>query len=678
MELDRHRARTGAAAVRVVGGLVAVVLVLAVGGMVGRDAIAQEPGFTFTIEKHSEDVGVGTEPYAPGNQFHWEITVTVTGPAGQTTPSPLEIVDVWDATVVDLWSIEPSDPFDSCGEDAPGTVNCTFAAGTRPGTYVMALHMEVRQDIAVCETTNNITLIFPAPIILPPNEFAALQVGGAFVLDTDGDTVSLDAPCGSVTINKDDGRTPASAVAGATYRLERYDGEVIEALCVTDNFPAPVAPCPGLPAATNRGDENPANGVTLVSGLELGNWQATEVAAPMGYGPDTCGSLRFLGTLSAANPSGSNSGAGCGDASPTTAFHNPPLPTVIEVCKVWATNSPGEVPGGLPADFQFDVTDFLGTMTVTIPDVSEGVTPDPACIFLQVEQGAITVNEHDMAPLFPQPSFGTQNIIGGPGAGTGSSIQFYASYDGCFAAISEVETYDLVADGIGRSVQAITPLPAPQSPACTVIFTNHDDEGSFTVKKVTQTRHNFGPEHPAPDDDDGWTISVVSAACNINQSQPTDANGLAVFTDLPKCSDYVVSENSLNPASPGFVPVGAIAFTNQTPQGQTLTFVNLRSTLDPPCQDCLSPTPTPVTPVPTPTAPLTSATATPTATATRTAVAPTPVSTVAGAVTPAPPNTGDGSSGASMDGVNGVFVLAGLLVLAGSLMLAAAAFKRGR
>jgi hypothetical protein len=664
MELDRYRESKRTNTVRVAARLVAVALVLAVGGMVGRDVTAQEPGFTFTIEKHSEDVGgEGTEPYAPGDQFHWEITVTVTGPAGQTTPSALEIADVWDDTVVDLSSIEPSGPFDSCSEHSPGTVNCTFAAGTQPGTYVMALHMEVRQDIVACETTNNITLRFPQ----------------ASVIDTDSDTVSLDVPCGSVTINKDDGRTPASAVAGATYRLERYDGEVIEALCVTDNFPAPVAPCPGLPAATNRGDENPANGVTFVSGLELGSWQATEVAAPVGYGPDTCGGLRFLGTLSAGNPSGSNSGAGCGGSSPATAFHNPPLPTVIEVCKVWATNSPGEVPGGLPADFQFDVTDFLGTMTVTIPNVSEGVTPDPACIFLQVEQGAITVNEHDMAPLFPPPSFVTQNISGGPGAGTGSSIQFYASYDGCFAALSEVETYDLVADGIGRSVQAITPLAAPQSPACTVIFTNHDDEGSFTVKKVAQTRHNFGPEQPAPDDDDGWIISVVSAACNINQSQQTDANGNAVFANLPKCSDYVVSENPVNPSSPGFVPIGVPSFSNQTPEGQALTFVNRRSTFDPPCQDCTQPTPTPIVPTATPTATPTAGTPPPTATATLPpATATTPSGGVAGDVTPAPPRTGDGQSGGSMNGVNGVLVLAGLLGLAGSLMLAAGALKRRR
>jgi hypothetical protein len=676
MDLDRHQGRRVAAAVRFVGSLVA--LGLAVGGMLGRDALAQEPGFTFTIEKHSGGAGVGTEPYAPGDQFHWNITVTVTGPAGQGTPVSLEIVDVWDDTVVDLWSIEPPDPFDSCSEHDPGTVNCTFAAGTKPGTYGMALHMEVRNEIAVCETTNNIRLIFPAPIILPPSEFVGLQVGGSFVLDSDSDTVLLDAPCGSVTINKDDGRTPASAVAGATYRLERYDDGVMEALCVTDNFPAPVAPCPGLPGATSRGDENPANGVTSVSHLELGNWQATEVAPPVGYGPDTCGGFRFLGTLSAGNPSGSNSGAGCGSSSPTTAFHNPPLATVIEVCKAWTTNSPGEVPGDFPTDFLFDVSDFLGTTTVTIPGVSEDVNSDPVCIFLQVEQGSVTINEHDMAPLFLAPSFVTLNVIGGFAGGTGSHVQFYAGYDRCFAVFNEVEVAGLVAGDLGRSVEGITVLPGPQSPACTITFTNHDDEGSFTVKKVAQTRHNFGPEQPAPDDDDGWTISVVSAACNINQSQQTDANGNADFVNLPKCSDYVVSENSVNAASPGFVPVGAVTFTNQTPQGQTLTFVNLRSTLDPPCQDCLSPTPTPVTPVPTPTAPLTGATATPTATATATATTATPVSTVAGAVTPAPPKTGAGSPGASLNGIGAFFVLAGLLGLAGSLVLAATALKRGR
>jgi len=282
-----------------------------------------------------------------------------------------------------------------------------------------------------------------------------------------------------------------------------------------------------------------------------------------------------------------------------------------------------------------------------------------------------------MAPLFLAPSFVTQNIIGGPGAGTGSSIQFYASYDGCFAALSEVETFDLVPDGFGRSVQAITPLPAPQSPACTVIFTNHDDEGSLIVKKVAQTRHNFGPEQPAPDDDDGWTISVVSAACNISQSQPTDTNGLAVFADLPKCSDYVVSEDPVNPSSPSFVPVGLTELTNQTPQGQPLTFVNLRSTFDPPCQDCTQPTPTPITPIATPTATPTAGTPPPTATLPP-AMATTPSGGVAGDVTPAPPRTGDGQSGGSADGANLAVTLAGLFALIGGVALVSFGHKPRR
>jgi hypothetical protein len=172
----------------------------------------------------------------------------------------------------------------------------------------------------------------------------------------------------------------------------------------------------------------------------------------------------------------------------------------------------------------------------------------------------------------------------------------------------------------------------------------------------------------------------------------TDANGVAVFTNLPLCNDYIVSENPVNPSSPGFQPVSAVQFTSQTPgvigNPLVVTFVNRLQTFDTPVTPTpVPPTATPVIPTATPTSPAATPTNTvrpntPTNTAvppTNTPVPPTntPVSVVQGArTTPIAPSTGDALAGPPSDGMNFLLIAGGLLAL--SAGLTALAFSSGR
>ncbi|MCC6961078.1 MAG: hypothetical protein IT301_14620, partial [Dehalococcoidia bacterium] len=106
--------------------------------------------------------------------------------------------------------------------------------------------------------------------------------------------------------------------------------------------------------------------------------------------------------------------------------------------------------------------------------------------------------------------------------------------------------------------------------------------GQIPVHKNAFTSHNGGPNVAAPNDDDGWTITLTSAACGINQQAVTDANGDALFTNLPLCTDYIVKEGASNASSPGFVPLTGDRFENITPNGVTLTFNNILRTRDVP------------------------------------------------------------------------------------------------
>jgi hypothetical protein len=240
--------------------------------------------------------------------------------------------------------------------------------------------------------------------------------------------------------------------------------------------------------------------------------------------------------------------------------------------------------------------------------------------------------------------------------------------------------------GGGLVVSSSTNVTLLDGTDYTVTFYNQPF-GQIPVHKNAFTSHNGGPNVPAPQDDDGWTITVTSAQCGINQQAVTDSNGDALFTNLPLCTDYVVSEGLVNAGSPGFVPLSASQFTNITPNGVTLTFNNILRTNDPVCTNCnpvVTPTATPTTPPPTatPTTPG-QPTATPT---TKPTEKPTePVSTVSGEKTPGPgqptpiaPSTGGGVMGGTAGGFNILLILAGLLALTSGLSFVALGRKHRR
>jgi hypothetical protein len=181
----------------------------------------------------------------------------------------------------------------------------------------------------------------------------------------------------------------------------------------------------------------------------------------------------------------------------------------------------------------------------------------------------------------------------------------------------------------------------------------------------------------------------------------TDANGNAVFSGLPMCTDYVVAE-VLASGEPGYTPVGPASVSGQTPTvgGNTqVNFTNETRSTTPPCPNCTpgtqtvpTPTPTPVTPVPPTATPcvgcgvstVTAPTGTPPPATPTTGggTNPTAVSTVAGDRTPGPgqtpiaPSTGEGGFGGGAGG-NLLLILVGLGALAvGSAFMAVG--RKGR
>jgi uncharacterized repeat protein (TIGR01451 family) len=209
----------------------------------------------------------------------------------------------------------------------------------------------------------------------------------------------------------------------------------------------------------------------------------------------------------------------------------------------------------------------------------------------------------------------------------------------------------------------------------TVTFFNQP-LGQIDVHKVTVTSHNGSADQPAPDDDDGWVIVLTSGQCNVVRQAVTDTNGNAQFTNLPLCNDYVVAENTVNPASPGYQPAGVTTVSHLSAGQLTptlITFTNRRITGDAPCTTCN----TQATPTPTPTAttsPANTPTRTNTPANTPPTITPTPVSTRAGERTPGPgsptpvaPNTGEGWMGGAVGGANTLLVLLGLAAVATGL-----------
>ncbi|WP_343395287.1 hypothetical protein [Candidatus Amarobacter glycogenicus] len=199
--------------------------------------------------------------------------------------------------------------------------------------------------------------------------------------------------------------------------------------------------------------------------------------------------------------------------------------------------------------------------------------------------------------------------------------------------------------------------------------------GSIVVSKTAVTSRNGGPNIVSTDDDDGWTITVSSAACGINRQAVTDSAGKAVFTGLPLCSDYQVSEGPVNTNSPDFVPLTPATVSNVTPGRDVpaaVAFTNRKVVTDPPCVNC-GPQPTPTSTA----VPPTSTPVPPTSTAVPST--PTPKATTAGERTPGPgsptplaPSTGQGFFGGPVGGANLLLVLLGLAAIAGGLLFVGA------
>ncbi len=227
-----------------------------------------------------------------------------------------------------------------------------------------------------------------------------------------------------------------------------------------------------------------------------------------------------------------------------------------------------------------------------------------------------------------------------------------------------------------------TETPGLVASATTQVNLHNDDSGVVTfynqpvgqipVHKEAFRSHNGGQNLPAPQDDDGWTITLTSATCGVTRQAVTDNQGNALFSNLPLCTDYVVTEGSTNADSPGFVPLTAATFTNITPNGLTLTFNNVLRTNDPfePVTP-VPPTPPTATPVP-PTATVVPPTTEPTQ-------PPPPATAIAGEKTPGPgqptpivPSTGNSATGGA--GGNAVFFAGALMVLA--VVLGATALGR--
>ncbi|MBK6318718.1 MAG: hypothetical protein IPF51_08055, partial [Dehalococcoidia bacterium] len=233
-------------------------------------------------------------------------------------------------------------------------------------------------------------------------------------------------------------------------------------------------------------------------------------------------------------------------------------------------------------------------------------------------------------------------------------------------------------DGVSKGAVLFTFTKIPHGGTTVIRFYNQPLGGTIVAHKVAVTRHNAGPETAAPNDDDGWTITVSSAQCGINISKQTDANGNAVFAGLPLCTDYVVSENPVNASSPGFNPVSPVSVSGQTPNGQTITFKNRKDAEDPRCTvNCGPSTATPTTPTTPPT------TVVPPTTTPVPPVIP-PVTQVAGertpgaSATPIAPSTGGGIIGGATGGTNLVLIIAGILALTSGLSFVALGRKSRR
>lgn len=327
-------------------------------------------------------------------------------------------------------------------------------------------------------------------------------------------------------------------------------------------------------------------------------------------------------------------------------------------------------------------TEVVADCTVTFYNKSEGQVSPTGDLRIEKYLDINGDGDADDVALGEGPIVGWNMTVGGPDVngvfptGAGGFVSFSGLDTGDNYTVTEAlpagwMLTNVKVDGANSVVNVTKNVTIPNGATRVVAFYNQP-LGSLTVNKVALTSHNNSPDVPSPQDRDGWLITVSSAACGYSDTKPTDVNGNATFTGLPKCTDYVVSENTSNPQSPNFVPVGASSVSNVTPNGQTITFTNRRATFD-----IVIITPTPVIPTPTPTfTPTNTPTSTPTNTPTAT---PTPEETQAGVRTPGPtpiaPSTGTGGGGGAAS-VNLLLLIAGFAVLSGGATLAAVGKRR--
>lgn len=565
----------------------------------------------------------------PGDSFNWIIKVTVTGAA---TSAATSITDTIPADFNAGAPVETSAHLD-CSASSDNSIDCTLASGAPVGEYTITVPVDVSGEPRVCGE--------------PITNTAEAQMGTEPAIDDDDD----------VTINC--GQTIVTTVRVCKVFEDNADGNV-------------------------RGDTKFDFEIDYLDDSQTSQTAQTSITLGEGEGPE-CKEVELLGSVGAATftelatpitdetgypkhqvMDGSTdegysvgviiwSGEGCSDESQVDFLREAQTQELEYdgTCQVTFYNK--EVPGEVSPTGDLRIEKYL--------DINgDGDADDVALGEGPIAGWNMTVSGPDENGVFP--------------TGAGGSVSFSGLNTGDNYAVTEALPAGWVltnvqVDGADSAVNVTKNVTIPDGGTRVVAYYNQP-LGSLNVHKDAVTSHNGGPNVPAPQDDDGWSITVSSATCNFTDTKQTDASGNASFTGLPLCTDYVVSENTVNADSPGFAPISATSVAGQTPSGQTITFVNRRVTFDPPCQDCIQiiPTPTPTTPPPT---------ATPTNTPVPPTATPTPEEATEGERTPGPtpiaPSTGTGGSGGS-GSMNILLLALGLAALSGGMSLAAAGRRR--
>ncbi|MBE0609806.1 MAG: hypothetical protein IH609_10525 [Dehalococcoidia bacterium] len=570
-------------------------------------------------------VSGGVNPTTEPADVKWVVEVTSTGYEGDILIRDLGVKVQSQTIVTSPFSCTTSDQANMLN-DADG-VTCTVGA-----------------------TSKAQFLVYPAGTVAQtcsPQEFpntAEISLDGTTWTPAVGPTITLSAlsptdpacaaPSPSIAINKSND-TGGNVNAGGTFnwiiKVTVSGATTTAATAITDTIPAdftasaPVEASAQLDCSASSGN---SISCTLASGAPVGEYTIT-VPVDVSEDPEICGepitntAVAQMGTEPAIDDDDDVT-INCGQVASTGN---------LRIEKYLDINGDGD------AD-----------------DVALGEGP--------IEDWDMTVNGPDENGVFPT---GADGSVSFSGLTTGDNYTITEALPAGWV-LTNVKV-----DGANSAVNVTKSVTIPDGTTRVVAYYNQP-LGSLTVNKVALTSHNNSPDVPSPQDRDGWDITVFSALCGYSDTQPTDTNGSVTFTGLPLCTDYLVSENTSNPASPGFVPISATSVANQTPNGPAVTFVNRRATFD-----ILIITPTPFIPTPT------STPVPPTATPTNTVVPPTntpqptPIEETAGERTPGPtpiaPSTGTGSGGGSAN-MNILLLVAGLAVLSGGLSLTVAGKRR--